>query len=112
MCHLLLKIIYYVYPQVHYMRSVKRVAERVNKGSKSGYQAFVSIGYAIPHIKNKEDVTKLFKVLCGKEPISTAEQILGSCSAVTSYKENHNSETWSLCSHWNEWWTRPVHLSK
>ena len=50
------------------MRSVKRVAERVNKGSKGGYQAFVSIGYGILHIKNKEDVTKLFKVLCGKEP--------------------------------------------
>ena len=56
-----------IYSQVHYMRSVKRVAERVNKGSRGGYQAFVSIGYAIPPVKSKDDVMKLFQVLCGKE---------------------------------------------
>lgn len=100
--------------QVHYQRSVKRVSEKVNKGSSTlAHQVFTTIGYAIPATKTKEDVDTLFQVLCGAESLSCAIKILPeSKSLFEKYQSEHDADTWTKCTHWCEWWTRPNHLSK
>lgn len=97
--------------QVHYQRSVKRVAERLNKGSGLGFKAFTTIGYAIPKAVSKEDVITLFDVLCGKKALSAAIDILPEAILLLEYKNDHNPENWKPGSSWRDWWCRSNHLS-
>ena len=52
------------------MRSVKRVAEKVNKRNELGLKAFTTIGYQILNASSKEEVIELFEVLKGRRPLS------------------------------------------
>ena len=54
------------------MRSVKRVALRVNPRDEEGRRIFVNIGQTILRAKSEADVLTLFQVLCGEEKLSAA----------------------------------------
>lgn len=54
------------------MGSVKRVAQKVNKGSKLGAQAFTAIGYKLLEVTDTKAVATLFDILRGKRPLSDA----------------------------------------
>lgn len=98
---------------MHFQRSVKRVSDRVNKGSSTrAYKAFTTIAYSIPTSKSKADVETLFKVLCGEKPLSEAIRIMPGSSVLKEFQAEYNMENWKSCSHWCEWWMRPNHLSK
>ena len=91
---------------MHYLRSVKRVAEKVNKRSEMGYKAFTTIG---PKAALKEDVITLFNVLSGRE---AAIKILPHASILQEYYIHHNPDNWKVSANWSDWWSRPNHLSK
>ncbi len=63
--------------QVHFTRSVKRVAERVNKGDPLGYKAFTTIAYTIPKAESPEQISKLFSVLAGEADIAIVAEVNG-----------------------------------
>ena len=42
--------------RVHFLRSVKRVGEQVNKNNAQSYRAFTTIAYEIPNQNNEKDV--------------------------------------------------------
>ena len=67
--------------KVHFIRSVKCVSERINKGSSLVRKAFTAIAYHIPKATTPEDVTTLFNVLVG-EDVSEAAAIMPECSVV------------------------------
>ena len=95
---------------MHYQRSVKRVSDRVNKGSSTkAHRAFTKIAHAIPAIQKKEQVEILFQVLCGAKPLSSATAILSESSLLREYEPDHNVENWTACTHWCNWWTRQNH---
>ena len=99
--------------QVHFQRSVKRVSDKVNKGSSTkAYKAFTTIAYAIPTAKTKTEVESIFQVLCGAKPLSAAISNLPESSILKEYEPEHDMESWKPCSHWCDWWMRPNHLSK
>ena len=89
--------------QVHYQRLVKRVAERLNKGSGLGFKAFTSIGYAIAKAVSNQDVITLFDVLCGKKALSAVINILPEAILLLKYKNDRNPENWKLGSSWRDW---------
>ncbi len=84
--------------QVHFMRSVKRVSERVNRRNEQGHQVFTTIGYAIPKAKSQEDVLTLFRVLCWEADLQSAAAILGS-DVVSEYTHRHCPEDWKVLWH-------------
>ena len=96
--------------QVHFTRSVKRVAERVNKGDPQGFKAFTTVAYTIPKANSPEDISKLFNVLAGEADISTLAEVSG--LSKTLKKFNHTPKSWKTAKHWVNWWRRPNHLSK
>ena len=61
--------------KIHFIRSVKRVSERINKGSPLAQKVFTAIAYHIPKAATPEDVTTLFNVLAG-EDVSEAAAIM------------------------------------
>ena len=62
---------------------MKRVSERINKGSPLAQKAFTAIAYHhIPKAATPEDVTTLFNVLAGEEDVSEAAAIMPECSVV------------------------------
>ena len=58
------------------MRSVKRVALRVNPRDEEGRRIFVNIGQTILRAKSEADVLTLFQVLCGEEKLSVAALLM------------------------------------
>lgn len=96
--------------QVHYQRSVKRVPKRVNKVGSAGYKAFLHIGYAIPRVNSKEDVSNLFAVLGGEKTLNVACSILHNPTVLLDYHLEHDVSKWKSCSNWCKWWTREAHL--
>ena len=90
------------------MRSVRRVAQKVNRKSKLGVQAFTAIGYKLLEVT--EAVSTLFDVLGGKRPLSDALVLMPNSRMLKDYNAQHNPKSWEECSHWVEWWTRERHL--
>lgn len=97
--------------KVHFIRSVKRVSERINKGSSLARKAFTAIAYHIPKATTPEDVTTLFNVLAG-EDVSEAATLMPECSVVQQCSQEHKTRLWQEALHWAEWWKRPRHLRK
>lgn len=54
--------------QVHWTRSLKRVAKLVTESSEEE-KLFLHLGRKIPNVTDKEKVKKLFRILSGKENI-------------------------------------------
>ena len=98
--------------KVHFIRSVKRVSERINKGSPLARKAFTAIAYHIPKAATPEDVTTLFNVLAGEEDVSEAAAIMPECSVVQQCSQEHKARLWKEAMHWAEWWKCPRHLRK
>ena len=96
--------------QVHFTRSVKCVAERVNKGDPQGFKAFTTVAYTIPKANSPEDLSKLFNVLAGEVDTSTLAEVSG--LSKTLKKFNHTPKSWKTAKHWVNWWIRPNYLSK
>lgn len=94
------------------MRSVKRVAQKVNRTNKLGYQAFTAIGYQILHAESAQEVEELFQVLAGQRPVSYASRYLTNIKALKEFSKKGRQSDWEECSQWVEWWTRERHLSK
>ncbi len=85
------------------MRSVRLVAEKVNKCNRQGAEAFTAIGYKILRHEEKENVMTLFEVLGGQRPLSDALSIIPRSKVLTKYDNAHKVEKWQRCSHWVEW---------
>ena len=96
--------------KVHFIRSVKRVSERINKGSPLPQKAFTAIAYHIPKATTPEDVTTLFYVLAG-EDVSEAVALMPECSIVQQCSKEHKLRLWKAM-HWTEWWKPPRHFRK
>ena len=80
--------------QVHFQRSVKRVAERANKAhSKDGYKAYTSIAYCIPQRDKAEDVITLFEVLGGQRPLEDAISLLPDNKVLQNYYQDTINQT-------------------
>ena len=91
---------------------MKRVSERINKGSPLAQKAFTAIAYHIPKAATPEDVTTLFDVLAEEEDVSEAAAIMPECSVVQQCSQEHKARLWKEAMHWAEWWKRPRHLHK
>ena len=74
--------------KVHFIRSVKRVSERISKGSPLAQKAFTTIAYHIPKVETPEDVVTLFNVLAG-EDVSQAAALMPKSSVVQQYSKEH-----------------------
>ena len=96
--------------KVHFMRSVKRVGERLKECSVESRQVFVSLGYAILEAKTKEEVDILFKAMCGETGLESAIHLVS--KKHEKYATQHNPMWWTTSAKWVEWWTRPKHLSE
>ena len=57
--------------QVHFMRSVKRIAQKVTK---LGWQVFTMLGYAILDTEKDADINTLFSIIEGEMSITAAYQ--------------------------------------
>ena len=88
------------------MRSVKRMAKRVAKGSNTEQRAFEAIGYAIPRATTEEAVGNLFDVLQGSKCVAVAATLLSKEKMLKLGSECDNS-SWKLAKDWVEWWQRP-----
>ena len=97
--------------KVHFIRLVKRVSKRINKGSPLARKAFTAIALHIPKAATPEDVTTLFNVLAGKD-VSEAAAIMPECSIVQQCSQEHKARLWKKTMHWAEWWKHPRHLHK
>lgn len=96
--------------QVHFTRSVKRVAERVNKGDPQGCRLFTTVAYAIPKAATRDDISKMLSVVAGEASISTLAEV--ECLRKTVAAECHTPKAWTAAKHWVNWWRRPKHLRK
>ena len=100
--------------RVHFIRSVKRVSERVNKGDSLANKAFTTIACNITKMTSTKDVRLLFDVLAGKRELREGLALLTPSSVLEGYMKSgcHNLDFWKACSHWAEWWQRDRHLRK
>lgn len=94
------------------MRSVRRVAQRVNRNNHLGAKAFTTIGYKILEAKEQNEIATLFEVLAGEKPITDAMKLLPHSKVLQQYSSQHSQHDWEGCNHWVDWWTRERHLSK
>ena len=94
------------------MRSVRRVAQRVNRSNQLGAKAFTTIGYKILEAKEQNEIATLFEVLKGGKPIADAMKLLPHSKMFQQYSSQHRQHDWDECNHWVDWWTRERHLSK
>ena len=83
--------------QVHFMRSVKKVADRLRDGSGDSRHVFVSLGYAVLDAETKDEVEMLLKVLCGEGALETVSKFLPRSAQVLQYMGKHNPAHWSKC---------------
>ena len=97
--------------QVHFKRSVKRVAHTVCKGDIQAYNAFKAIGYHTLKATLVDDIKTLFSVLCGDLSIQEAVKLIPTSEVLHTYATRHNPSSWQGSARWSEWWTRPRHLS-
>lgn len=98
--------------RVHFIRSVKRVSERVNKGNPDAHKAFTTIAYQIPDAATEKNALTIFEVLAGERELSDALAICQHGSILEKYAKEHLPQTWASLRHWVDWWKRPRHLSK
>ena len=52
--------------RVHFIRSVKRVSERVNKNNPKSHKAFMAVANLIPNSATREESLLLFDILSGE----------------------------------------------
>lgn len=97
--------------QVHFKRSVKRVAHTVCKGDTQAYSAFKTIGYHTLKATSLENIKTLFNVLCDNVAIQEAVKLIPTSNVLRTYASRHKPNSWRLSARWSEWWTRPRHLS-
>ena len=97
--------------QVHFMRSVKRIAQKVTK-AQLGRRVFTMLGYAILDAEKDTDINTLFSIMEGEIPITAACQFFPDSSLLKDYTPSHSQDEWRVCSNWVAWWKRPAHLSK
>ena len=103
---------YAIPSQVHFKRSVKRVAYTVCKGNSLAYNAFKAIRYHVLKAKSEGEIKTLFSVLGGSATIDEAMQHLTSSKCLQNYAPHHKCANWEPAAKWSEWWTRPRHLSR
>ena len=90
--------------QVHFTRSVQRVAKKLNGQNKENRELFVAIGQQILKAKSAAEVIKLFQILKGDYSIAEANLLKPT--------SNRTVKEWTKATAWVEWWTRKRHLSK
>lgn len=89
--------------QVHFIRSVQRVAKKLNGQNKENTELFINIGQKILKAKSAAEVMKLF------------QSLKGDCPPITDAKQPSSRKIvkeWTKATAWVEWWTRKHHLSK
>ena len=96
--------------QVHFMRSVKRVADRLKECSAESRHIFTTLGYAILDTTTQDEIETIFKVMCGEAPIEEATEFLSNSDQASEYMIKHKPGDWASCKKWSEWWRRPRHL--
>ena len=108
-CIWLLSLTYIYNIQVHFIRSVQRVAKRLNPQNKTRRDAFSAIGKQILRAKSAEDVITLFQVLKGQHTICEVQHLL---PGINLHNIKHGSNEWLGAASWVEWWLRKRHLRK
>ena len=93
--------------QVHFIRSVERVAKRVNPKNSVGRDAFVAIGKHILKADSAETVLMLFEVMRGRKSIGEAK-----CVPTQFLCSDKNCSGWAGATSWVDWWLRERHLRK
>jgi hypothetical protein len=93
--------------KVHFIRSVERVAKRVNSKSRVGRDAFVAIGKHILKADTADDILMLFEVMRGKKSIGEAK-----CVPSQFLCSDKECSEWAGASSWVDWWLRERHLRK
>ena len=73
--------------QVHFMRSVKKVANRLK-------ECFVSLGYAVLDAETEDEVETLFKVLSDEGALEMVSEFLP--RSAQQYMGKHNPAHWSI----------------
>ena len=100
--------------KVHWIRSYKRVADKVCKHQHSEIrrvekEAFNLVAAAIQKVHRQQHVLQLFQCLCGNLDIAEVQSIVPGLSAVHIATVTENSK-WEGALHWVNWWIRPAHL--
>lgn len=90
--------------QVHFIRSLQRVAKKLNSQYKEGKEAFVAVGQQILKAKSADEVMTLFDVLRGEKSINDIS--IPKCARTVDTKE------WKGAATWVDWWVRKRHLCK
>lgn len=90
-------------PQVHFIRSVQRVAKKLNHQNKQNREAFVAIGQQILKAKSASEVMTLFTMMKGECPLTEAN---------LAKPINESIKEWKQATSWVEWWTRRRHQCK
>ena len=76
------------------MRSVHRVAQRVNRSNQLGAKAFTTIGYKILEAKEQNEIATLFEVLKGGKSIADAMKLLPQSKMLQQYSSQHRQHDW------------------
>ncbi len=100
--------------KVHYMRNVKKCADKVCGNDKESNMVFVKIAHAIPNLESQEDVHLAFAILTGETSINdeNAEEFLTSEKvALTETELDVDTSRWSSASNWAKWWSKPKILT-
>ena len=79
--------------RVHFLRSVKRVSEQVNKNNAQSYRAFMTIVYEIPNQNNEKDVLIYWKERTLKLHYLCVNLVLFSQSTVRNTTKNYGSHS-------------------
>lgn len=96
--------------QVHFIRSVHRVAKKVNPRDSRGKDAYIALGQRIIKADSAEEVLTLFQVLKGQRPLSDVVTLMPRNDKITECSADRNE--WQRATSWVEWWIRKRHLSK
>ena len=97
--------------QVHFMRSVKCVSQKLNKSS-PGHQAYTTIGCAIPKYSDREEVQIFFDILSRAKEIEEAIKVIPDQSCLKKYAPSHDPTLWKPAEKWCQCWTCEYHLRK
>ena len=91
---------------VHWTRSLQRVCKLVTK-TREERNLFLHLGNQIPQRTSKENVTKLFAILCGSCNLLEAKDFIERTQL--KLLENVDTQNWKKLKNWSEWWCRPNH---
>lgn len=97
--------------QVHFIRSVQRVAKKVNPRDSSGRDAFIAIGQKILKAESAKQIMILFEVLKGERPLCDTIALMPHDDKLTECCPINEKE-WQRAATWVEWWIRRRHLRK